>query len=125
MATSPERAIEIMRTRRSDPANASVLIVGMAYKPGVADVRESPGLMLAEELARAGVSVAYHDELVPSVTLDGGIVLHSIEQPEPGRFDLVIVAGLHKAADYAWLQRCPDVLDATYRAPAGDRRHLL
>jgi nucleotide sugar dehydrogenase len=120
-----ERATEILRTRRADPARASVLIVGIAYKPGIADVRESPGLVLAEQLARAGVSVSYHDELVPSVTLDGGRVLRSIQRPDPSRFDLVIVAGLHRAADYDWLERCPDVLDATYRAPAGDRRHLL
>jgi UDP-N-acetyl-D-glucosamine dehydrogenase len=120
-----ERAIEILRTRSSDPATASVLIVGMAYKPGIADVRESPGLALADELAGAGVSVAYHDALVPSVTLGGGIVLHSVQQPDPDEFDLVIVAGLLKATDYDWLEQCPDVLDATYRAPGGDKRHLL
>ncbi|HEX5192842.1 MAG TPA: nucleotide sugar dehydrogenase [Solirubrobacteraceae bacterium] len=120
-----ERAIEILRTRGSDPAGASMLIVGIAYKPGIADVRESPGLVLAEQLAQAGVSVSYHDALVPSVTLGDGTVLHSIGQPDPDRFDLVIVAGLHKAADYHWLERCPDVLDATYRAPGGDRRHLV
>jgi nucleotide sugar dehydrogenase len=120
-----ERALEILRTRSVDPADASVLIVGMAYKPGIADVRESPGLELAEQLARAGVSLAYHDELVPSVALRRGTELHSIGQPDPGRFDLVIVAGLRRAADYHWLERCPDVLDATYRAPGGDRRHLV
>jgi len=120
-----ERAIEILRTRGSDPVNASVLIVGMAYKPGVADVRGSPGLALAEELTRTGALVAYHDVLVPSVRLDGDVVLHSVDRPDPSRFDLVIVAGLHKAADYDWLQRCPDVLDATYRAPAGERRYIV
>ena len=120
-----ERAIEILRERGPDPAKASVLIVGMAYKPGIADVRESPGLELAVQLARAGVSVAYHDDLVPSVTLTEGAVLHTIAEPDPDRFDLVIVAGLRKAADYDWLERCQDLLDATYRAPGGDRRHLL
>jgi nucleotide sugar dehydrogenase len=120
-----ERAIEILLTRESDPAGASVLIVGIAYKPGIADVRESPGLVLAQQLARAGVSVEYHDPLVPSVTLSEGTTLHSIQRPDPGRFDLVIVAGLDQAADYHWLQGCPDVLDATYRAPGGERRHLV
>jgi UDP-N-acetyl-D-glucosamine dehydrogenase len=102
-----------------------VLIVGIAYKPGIADVRESPALVLADALERSGVSVAYHDALVPSVTLSGGGTLQSIERPDPGRFDLVIVASLDQAADYQWLRQCPEVLDATYRAPAGDGRHLV
>lgn len=120
-----DRAIEILRMRGGDPAGASVLIVGMAYKPDIADVRESPGLRLAEQLVEAGVSVAYHDALVPSVTLNGGIRLQSVQQPDQERFDLVIVAAVSKAADFEWLRRCPDVLDATYRAPYGERRHLV
>lgn len=120
-----QRALEILRTRSLDPADTSVLIVGIAYKPGVADVRESPGLMLAEQLTRAGVSVAYHDALVPSVVLSGGTQLHSVRQPDPDRFDLVIVAGLHEAIDYGWLAQCPDVLDATYQAPGDRPRYLV
>lgn len=120
-----ERAIVVLHARGCDPASASVLIVGIAYKPGIADVRESPALMLAERLTGAGLSVAYHDALVPSVKLAGGTTLHSIPEPDPARFDLVIVAGLHTAADYDWLRGCPDVLDATYRASGGERRHLV
>jgi UDP-N-acetyl-D-glucosamine dehydrogenase len=46
---------------------ARVLVVGLAYKPGVADTRESPGLQLLSLLCAAGADVCYHDPLVPRV----------------------------------------------------------
>jgi len=52
----------------TDPlSGARVLVVGLAYKPGVADTRESPGLQLLALFAAAGAQVAYHDPLVPRV----------------------------------------------------------
>lgn len=44
----------------------SVLVVGVAYKPNVADVRETPAELVIEELRRRGAIVAWHDEVVGS-----------------------------------------------------------
>jgi len=96
----------------------------MAYKPGIADARESPGLAIAAELERAGVELAYHDPRVPSVQLPSGRVLRSVPEPEAHLFDLVVLAALHDAADHNWLRGCDLVLDATYRAPLDGGRHL-
>jgi UDP-N-acetyl-D-glucosamine dehydrogenase len=60
---------------------AGVLLVGVTYKPGVADLRTSPALALLEILRERGASVAYHDALVAeiprleleSVPLDQGL----------------------------------------------------
>jgi UDP-N-acetyl-D-glucosamine dehydrogenase len=51
-----------------DPAikTPKVLILGVAYKPGVSDVRETPVLALREYLKLQGVEVAWHDPLVSS-----------------------------------------------------------
>ena len=43
---------------------ASILIIGMAYKKNVDDMRESPSLVLTELLEAEGAKVAYHDPYV-------------------------------------------------------------
>jgi len=48
-----------------------VLLVGMAYKPGVGDVRGSVALTIATLLGSTGVHVEYHDPFVPGVTING------------------------------------------------------
>ena len=56
-----KRALELV-TRKSE--NPKVLIVGVAYKPGVADVRETPVLELRMQLEKCGAIVKWHDPLV-------------------------------------------------------------
>ncbi|WP_420633927.1 nucleotide sugar dehydrogenase [Candidatus Palauibacter sp.] len=59
--------------RQRLPVNGShVLLLGVAYKPEVGDVRESPALDVIELLRRRGAEVAYHDPFVPRLTLDAG-----------------------------------------------------
>ena len=48
-------------------SGSQILILGVAYKPDIGDVRESPALKLIELLRNAGANVAYHDPHVPSV----------------------------------------------------------
>ncbi|HYV16102.1 MAG TPA: nucleotide sugar dehydrogenase [Conexibacter sp.] len=123
--TVARRALDLLDDRNLDPDGALVLIAGMAYKPGVADARESPSLAIAAELERAGVEVAYHDPRVPSVKLPSGRTLRSVPRPDARVFDLVVVTTLHDGTDRDWLASCDHVLDATYRTRLGRRRHLL
>jgi UDP-N-acetyl-D-glucosamine dehydrogenase len=50
---------------------STVLGVGVAFKPGIDDLRSSPSLMVLERLARRGAVVAYHDTFVPRCEIDG------------------------------------------------------
>jgi nucleotide sugar dehydrogenase len=119
------RALALLRMRGIAPPEARVLIAGMAYKPGVADARESPGLAIAEKLERAGVQVAYHDPRVAAVRTAAGTRLRSIAQPTPADADLAIVTALHAGADLHWLAGFEHVLDATYRLQLDGPRHLV
>ncbi len=94
---------------------ASILMVGVTYKPAVQDVRESPALEILAELARDGADVAYTDPLVPLVELDDR-QLASVAEPAESAWDLVIVHTIHPGVDYSWLVQFPGLLDATYRA---------
>jgi UDP-N-acetyl-D-glucosamine dehydrogenase len=119
------RALALLRLRGIAPAQARVLIAGVAYKPGVADARESPGLAIAERLERAGVQIAYHDPRVPDVCTAAGTELRSLERPTPADADLAIVTAVHAEDDLGWLGAFEDVLDATYRLALDGPRHLV
>lgn len=124
-AVVASRALALLRKRGFAPPEARVLIAGMAYKPGVADARESPGLAIAERLERAGTQVAYHDPRVVAVRTAAGTRLRSLAQPTPDDADLVIVTALHAGAELRWLDRFEHVLDATYRLRLAQPRHLV
>jgi UDP-N-acetyl-D-glucosamine dehydrogenase len=57
-----DRALSLLNTSIKNP---KVLILGVAYKPGVGDVRETPMSELRDYLKSQGADVAWHDPLVP------------------------------------------------------------
>jgi len=92
-----------------------VLIVGMAYKPGVGDVRGSVALTIASLLKDAGIRVQYHDPFVPAVAIDGE-QLESLPLTEDSirSADCTLILCRHDGIDYEAIRehsRC--VLDPT------------
>lgn len=71
-----------------------VLILGVGYKPGVGDLRESPALKILELLEKSGAEVAYHDPYVPELRRYG---LSSVEltRREIESVDCVVIATDH------------------------------
>ncbi|MGL6278343.1 MAG: nucleotide sugar dehydrogenase [Gaiella sp.] len=95
-----------------------VLVLGVAYKADISDVRESPALKLIELLQNAGAEVAYHDPHVPAVT-EHGLDLRSVAL-EPAAHDAVVIATAHSSIDYVRLageaRLIVDLRNATGRA---------
>jgi UDP-N-acetyl-D-glucosamine dehydrogenase len=108
-----ERAAEVLATDGRTLAGAKVIVVGVSYKAGVSDVRESPALLIIDGLAWRGADVGYHDSLVPVVATPEG-PLRSVATPTGADWDLAIIHVVHPDADYTWVRDCPRVLDATY-----------
>ncbi|HVD86847.1 MAG TPA: nucleotide sugar dehydrogenase [Solirubrobacterales bacterium] len=112
-----DRAAEVLAEEAGRGlADARVLLVGVAYKPGVADVRESSAVTLIDLLHARGAQVEYHDPLVPVVER-GGETLITVPDPDPSEYDLVIAHTLHPEFDYEFLQGESALLDCTYRLP--------
>ena len=119
IAQRPRRVVERAAELLADSAGrglrgARVLVLGVAYKPGVADVRESPALELLDLLARRGAAVAYHDPMVPVLEAEGTPLISAVA-PDPSDYDLVIAHTLHPQGDYGFLVECGAILDCTYR----------
>lgn len=109
-----DRARELLADTGRGISGARVLIVGITYKPGVADTRASPALEILHALADAGAHVLYTDPLVPSLSSQG-LVLVSEDDPGSQIWDLVLVHALHPGMDVSWLPRQALILDASYR----------
>jgi UDP-N-acetyl-D-glucosamine dehydrogenase len=115
-----ERAIDVLADQGVRVGDARVLLVGVAYKPGVEDFRESPAARILAHLAERGVAVDYHDPMVPELG-----ERRSVAAPDPAAYDLVLIAVVHPGHEYPWLDECAHVLDATYRTPGGRSRHRI
>jgi UDP-N-acetyl-D-glucosamine dehydrogenase len=85
---------------------ARILLIGLAYKKNVADIRESPSLKLVELLERRGAIVSYHDPHVPTVPVTrehselGGRASVPLDAAVIAGHDAVLVATDHDNIDY-------------------------
>ena len=97
---------------------SSILVLGVAYKPDIADMRESPAVKLISLLVNAGADVAYHDPYVPSFD-EHGVSMSGVAY-EPEKYDAVVVATDHRAIDYGELvDRAAVIVDL--RNATGDK----
>ena len=114
-----ERLADALASRQQQLQGSSVLIVGMSYKPGIGDVRESPAFSLVEELTERGAAVEYHDPYVPAVTL-GSSGLRSVpwEPSSLANYDVAIICTDHDDVDYSLLARSRIVVLDTRNAMA-------
>ncbi|MDO5103920.1 MAG: UDP-glucose/GDP-mannose dehydrogenase family protein [Lautropia sp.] len=61
--TQPERMISMLKDRLGELKGRQVTVLGVAFKPGTDDVRESPALPIIADLVKAGVKVTAHDPI--------------------------------------------------------------
>jgi UDP-N-acetyl-D-glucosamine dehydrogenase len=98
-----------------------ILVLGVAYKPDISDVRESPAVKIIGLLQNAGADVAYHDPHVPELD-ENGIVLRS-SPLEPEAYDCVVIVTNHSAIDYERLvEESSLVVDLRNATGPGGRR---
>ncbi len=90
--------MEAVNARGKSLKGARVLVMGVAYKKDVADVRESPSLRLIQLLHDKEAEVSYNDPYVPEIQLPGG-TLTSIELTGENlsSMDCVVIATNHSS----------------------------
>jgi UDP-N-acetyl-D-glucosamine dehydrogenase len=89
---------------------ARVAVIGVSYKPGVGDVRESPALKILDLLGELGAAICYHDPHVP-VLKDTGLASLPLEQALEGA-DLALIVTAQPGVNHELVtQRARIVLD--------------
>jgi UDP-N-acetyl-D-glucosamine dehydrogenase len=91
-------------------AGARILVVGAAYKPDVADVRNSPAVPVIKLLRSSGASVAYHDELVPRLDVDGDILESQPLDSTWADADCHVLLTLHSSVDRERLAKSANLI---------------
>ena len=93
-----ERVSRALNEARKPLNGSKVLLLGVSYKPGVGDIRESPALEIAALLREQGAEVSYHDPYVPELR---ALDLRSVElESALEGADAVAIVTAHPELDY-------------------------
>lgn len=118
-----QRIVHALNDENKPLRGAKVLVIGIAYKPNVDDIRESPAAEVIELLMKDGAAVSYHDPLVPKFPAmrHYHIDLESVPLDEKSlrEFDAAVIVTNHNAIDYALLGRCAKLIVDTRNAMLG------
>ena len=95
-----ERVVDALNTRSKSVKGAKMLILGVAYKKDIEDLRESPALRVIELLIEKKALVHYHDPYIPNIK-EANRRLRSIklEKKVLSYYDCVVIVADHSCYD--------------------------
>jgi len=108
-----DRVYRILNRFKKPLNGSTILVLGVAYKKDIDDMRESPALKVISLLEKEGAHVIYDDPYIPSFTL-AGKVYNSVPVTAEllGDVDLVVITTDHSRYDYDLIvERAPYVFD--------------
>ncbi len=94
-----ERAERALNDAGKAVRGSKIAVLGVAYKPGVGDMRESPALKIIDRLQALGGEVAYHDAYVPALPAFG-LASVPLEEALEGA-DLALIVTAHPGVDHS------------------------
>src|SRR5262249_23004109 len=114
-----EKVGDALNDRGKSLRGSRVLVLGVAYKSNVSDVRESPALKVIQRLHRKGAVVEYHDPHVP-VFQNGAGPLYSqpLEEAAVREADCVIILTAHAGLPYGMIAASASLIVDTRNALA-------
>jgi UDP-N-acetyl-D-glucosamine dehydrogenase len=119
-----EKAQRALNDRGMPVKGARVAVIGVSYKPGVGDTRESPALKIISLLGELGAEVVYHDPHVPALAEFG---LRSVPLEEAlADADLALIVTAHPGVDHELIaRRARLVVDLRGVTRAGSTENVL
>jgi UDP-N-acetyl-D-glucosamine dehydrogenase len=120
-----ERTAAALNSQRKAINGVSILVLGLAYKANVDDMRESPAFHLLDLLKARGAKVAYYDPHIPVIgpTREHGawqgIKSAGWNRRVIGSFDAVIICTAHRAVNYRQLAQWAPLIVDTRNAMKG------
>ena len=120
------KVMEALNDVRKSLKGSKVLVLGLAYKPDIEDVRESPSLELIELLKGKGAKVDYNDPFVPHTQkqrdYDLNMKSKALSSKMLNAYDVVLISTNHSTYDFQWIVDNAQLVVDTRNACAGVRR---
>jgi len=118
-----QRVTQALNDERKPVNGSRILVLGVAYKRDIDDMRESPALDVIRLLEERGAEVVYHDPHVPSFREDGHERFSvPFSDGELARADAVVIVTDHSSVDYQRVVDVAPVVVDTRNATAGLRK---
>ena len=119
-----ERTMEALNQQGKALKDAKVLILGLAYKKNIDDLRESPSIRLIELFREKGAQVSYHDPYCPKMKEMRHqpkymLEMESVPLENAKEADVVVIATDHDCIDYQQLVRDAKLVIDTRNATRG------
>ncbi len=101
-----EKSVEVLNEKKKPISRSKILIMGVAYKKDIDDVRETPALGIIEMLKSQGSEVIYHDPYIAEFQCSyGKIKSKQITKKLLNSVDLVIVVTDHTQINYEFIKK--------------------
>ena len=114
---------DALNTKKKSVNGSKILVLGMAYKNDIDDMRESPAITVCELLLQRGAKISYHDSFIPSCQLNlktfNSVKLTSAEIKKA---DCVVILTNHSNVDYKEVVKNSKLVVDTRNATKGIRR---
>ncbi|MBU2540955.1 MAG: nucleotide sugar dehydrogenase [Candidatus Omnitrophica bacterium] len=86
--------------------DSKILIIGVSYKPGVSDIRESPAIEIIRQLREKKAKVSFHDPMVKSIRIDNtSLRSMSLNKSSIKNKDCVVIVTPHRSIDYGLIRK--------------------
>lgn len=130
-----EQTISALNTYKKAINDSRILVIGLAYKPDVDDMRESPTFKLFDLLKNKGAEVSYYDTFIPIIPDSRDhkewAGLHSVvwEKKVISSFDIIIIATNHSDINYdqlgKWSKCIVDTRNAMKAYKGSNKDHIF
>jgi len=121
------KTMEALNEKRRSLKGARVLVLGLAYKKDIDDVRESPSIRLIELLREKGATVDYNDPYIPRTHKqrkhDLGMKSKPLSAAMLKKYDAVLIATDHSSYDYNWIVKHAQLIIDSRNATDKVRNH--
>lgn len=116
----------LLNTRKKCIKGSKILLLGIAYKKDIDDLRESPALKIYDLLLSKGALISFYDPYAKQFKR-GEEVIYSVELTEQllGEVDLVVILTEHSKIDYSWIHEHAKLIFDTKNAMKDLKSHKL
>ena len=123
------KIMEALNTKSKALSGSKVLVVGVAYKKNVGDLRESPGVEIIDKLQKLNAKVSYHDPFVETLPkmrkFDLKMSNSKLDYESVSDYDLCVIVTDHDDVDYTVFENAELVVDARGRLDIQEMPHVI